>query len=222
MKTYVAIALVCTFLVACAGGGANTSNVNHAQANMNMNASVNTATMGHNSMDHGNAPDHANMQSSPGAAAAPYDLQFMDTMIVHHQGAVDMAKLAETRAEHKELKDLAASIIYDQEKEIGKMSEWRDKWFAEKTKAINMEFPGMSHGMGGTDLKKLGSLKGNEFDIAFIEQMIPHHEGAVEMAKDLQKQDTHAELKELAGDIIKAQEAEIRQMREWLGKWQSH
>jgi uncharacterized protein (DUF305 family) len=220
MKNNIAIAFVCAFLSACAGGS-NTSNVNHAEHNMNMNAPANMSTMNHNSMG-SNSMDHSKMQSSPGASTAPYDLQFLDTMIVHHQGAVDMAKLAETRAEHKELKELAASIIYDQEKEIGKMSEWRDKWFAEKTKAINMEFPGMAHGMGGMDMKRLESLKGAEFDIEFIKQMIPHHEGAVEMAKDLQKQDAHAELKELAGDIIKAQEAEIKQMREWLGKWQSH
>jgi uncharacterized protein (DUF305 family) len=220
MKTHISIALVCVFLAACAGSN-NTPNVNHAHHNMNMNASANTATMDHNSMGHGDASDQANMQSSPGAATAPYDLQFLDTMTSHHQGAVDMAKLAETRAEHKELKELAASIVYDQEKEIAKMSEWRDKWFAEKTKAINMKFPGMSHGMGGMDLKKLESLKGSDFDIEFIKQMIPHHEGAVEMAKNLQKQDAHAELKELAGDIIREQEAEIKQVREWLGRWQS-
>jgi uncharacterized protein (DUF305 family) len=50
--------------------------------------------------------------------------------------------------------------------------------------------------------------------------MIPHHEGAVEMAKALKTQNTRTELKELADDIITAQEAEIKQMREWLGKWQ--
>jgi uncharacterized protein (DUF305 family) len=216
MNNRLAIISLSALLAACGGGGANTSNVNH---NMNMNAPANMSTMDHNSMG-SNSMDHSMMQSSPGAASAPYDLQFLDTMIIHHQGAIDMAKLAETRAEHKELKELAASIIYDQEKEIGKMSEWRDKWFAENTKAINTELSGMSHGMSGMDLKKLESLKGNDFDVEFVKQMIPHHEGAVEMAKGLQKQDGHAELKELAGEIIKAQEAEIKQMREWLGRWQ--
>ena len=173
-------------------------------------------------MGHGSTASHSDMQSSPNAASAPYDLQFIDTMSVHHQGAVDMSMLVETRAQHPELKELSANIIGDQEREIAKMSEWRDRWFAEKSKAVNMEFPGMSHGMGGMDLKKLESLKGSEFDIEFVKQMIPHHEGAVEMARDLQKQDSHAELKELADDIITSQEAEIKQMREWLHKWQSH
>jgi len=159
------------------------------------------------------------MQSSPDAASAPFDLQFLDTMIAHHKGAVEMAMLADTRAQHAELKELAANIIYDQEREIAKMSEWRDRWFAEKKIAINMEFPGMSHGMGGMDLKKLESLKGNEFDLEFLRQMIPHHEGAVQMARAVKGQDSYAELKELAEDIIVAQEAEIKQMREWLSAW---
>lgn len=220
MRTYTATILVSVLLTACAGGN-QTTNMNHAGHNMNTNGSANSIGMDHNSMGHGNSADHAKMKSSPGATSAPYDLQFLDTMTAHHQGAVEMAMLAETRAEHSELKELAASIIYDQEKEIGKMSEWRDRWFADKAKAINMEFSGMSHGMTGMDLTKLKSLKGNEFDIEFLKQMIPHHEGAIEMAKDVRKQDANAELKQLAADIITAQEAEIKQMREWLSKWQS-
>jgi len=173
-----------------------------------------------------NVADHSMMQhpgmegSSQGASAAPYDLQFIDTMTAHHQGAVDMAKLAEARAQHVELKQFASGIIGDQEREIAKMSEWRKKWFAENPKAINNDIPGMSHGMGGMDLAKLESLRGNEFDVEFLKQMIPHHEGAIEMAKDLQKQGGQAELKQIAADIITAQESEIKQMRAWLGVWQ--
>ena len=169
-------------------------------------------------MGHGTA-DHAGMQSSAGAASAPFELQFLDTMMAHHKGAVDMAMLAESRAQHPELKELATNIIYDQEREIAKMSQWRDQWFAEKKDAINMQFPGMSHGMSGMDLKKLESLKSNEFDLEFIRQMIPHHEGAVEMAKAIDNTDSYAELKDLARDIITAQETEIKQMRGWLAAW---
>jgi uncharacterized protein (DUF305 family) len=169
-------------------------------------------------MGHGDT--HSDMQSSSGAASAPYDLQFIDTMSAHHKGAVDMAMLAEKRALHPELKELAANITGDQEREIASMSEWRDRWFPEKPKAVNMAFPGMSHGMGGMDLKKLESLNGNEFDMEFLKQMIPHHEGAVEMAKDVLKQASHLELKDLASDIIKAQQAEISQMNGWLREWE--
>jgi uncharacterized protein (DUF305 family) len=216
MKNQVVILSVSVLLLACGG---DSSNINHSGHNTNTNTASNASRVDHNAMGHGNAASHSEMQSSPGAASAPKTLQFLDTMIAHHKGAVDMAMLAESRAEHSELKELAANIIYDQEREIGKMSEWRDRWFAEKPEAVNMEFPGMSHGMARMDLKKLGSLKGNEFDVEFVRQMIPHHEGAIEMAKSIKGTDSYAELKELADDIITAQEAEIKQMREWLAAW---
>jgi uncharacterized protein (DUF305 family) len=219
MRMYIAILSLTALLVACSAGE-RTDNVNHAGHNMNTTAASNSSTVDHNAMGHGSAGEHADMASSPGAASAPYELQFLDSMIVHHKGAVDMAMLAEKRSQRKEVKELAASIIYDQEKEIGKMSEWRDLWFAEKAKAVNMEFPGMSHDAGGMELKKLESLTGQEFDAEFVRQMISHHEGAVEMAKNVQKRDARKELKELAGDIIASQEPEIKQMKEWLAKWQ--
>jgi uncharacterized protein (DUF305 family) len=155
------------------------------------------------------------MNSSPGAASAPFELQFLDTMIAHHKGAVEMATLAESRAQRAELKELASGIVFDQEREIGKMAEWRNSWFDGKPEAINMQFPGMSLGMQGMNTKKLESLKGAEFDSEFVRQMIPHHEGAIEMAKAVKASSARAELKELAEDIIAAQQAEIEQMRKW-------
>ena len=215
MKCY----LFLIFLLLSGCGGTPSSNTHH---NSHANSSVsnaNSTTRG--SMDHGNSMGHGDMQSSPEAASAPFDLQFIDTMTAHHQGAVDMAMLAETRAQHPELKELAANIINGQEREIAKMSKWRDSWFGEKAKAVNMQFPGMSHGMSGMDLKRLESLKGNEFDLEFIRQMIPHHEGAVEMANALRQHDSQSELKELAADIIEAQASEIKQMRDWYAQWEN-
>jgi len=82
-----------------------------------------------------------------------------------------------------------------------------------------LEFPGMSRGLGEMDMKKLESLSGNEFDLEFIQQMILHHEGAIEMAKTIQEEDGRPEVKELATDIITAQETEITQMKAWLAAW---
>ncbi|HKP69834.1 MAG TPA: DUF305 domain-containing protein [Pyrinomonadaceae bacterium] len=164
--------------------------------------------------------DHSSMASSPGASSAPLELQFIDTMIVHHEGAIDMAELAESYAGHPELKQLAADIVREQMREIDTMEKFRDRWFGDKDPAINMEFPGMSEGMHGMDLHKLGSLRGNEFDLEFIRQMIPHHEGALVMAKQIKDNDSYAELKRLADDIIRAQEAEIATMRGWLTAWE--
>ena len=163
--------------------------------------------------------DHSSMQSSPGAESAPMELQFIDTMIVHHQGAIDMAKLAETRAQDAGLKELASGIGREQELEIATMNGLRMRWFGAKEKAVNMNFPGMSEGMAGMDLKKLSELQGRDFDIEFVKQMIPHHEGALTMAKQVRNTDSYAELRTLADNIISSQDAEIKKMREWLSEW---
>lgn len=172
----------------------------------------------HSKMDHGGT-DHSTMKSSPNAASSPYDLQFIDTMIAHHQGAIDMSKPCAVRAQHAEIKTLCANITTSQQTEIDDMKSWRDKWFAGASPALNMEMAGMSDSMKGMDMKKLESLNGNDFDLEFIRQMIPHHEGAVAMAKDALQRSTKDEIKKLANDVIKAQEAEIKQMKEWQTAW---
>jgi len=159
------------------------------------------------------------MTSSAGAAQAPYELQFIDTMIVHHQGAIDAAQLVATRAQHQELIDLARSIIDDQQREIAQMKEWRDAWYAGKPQAVNMDMPGMREGMQGMDIAKLDPLKANAFDLEFIRQMIPHHAGAVTMAKQVLEQNVHPELKDLAENIIRTQTDEIEKMRSWESEW---
>lgn len=57
-----------------------------------------------------------------------YDQTFITHMIDHHQAAVDMAKLSETRAKHQEIKDLSKAIVSAQEKEIGEMRQWENDW----------------------------------------------------------------------------------------------
>src|SRR5438128_420116 len=147
------------------GGLACNSNTEGNRNARNRNSTTDQSMIDHSQMNHGamnhnsmntNAPnmtqapmDHSEMQTSPDAKNAPYDLQFLDTMIAHHQGAVVMAKPALEKAQHDELKNLALSIITSQEKEIAQMREWRDKWFAGKPVAVNMEMPGMNDSMKG-------------------------------------------------------------------------
>ena len=74
---------------------------------------------------------------------------------------------------------------------------------------------GMNDSMKGMDMKKLGSLTGNDLDLEFIKQMIPHHQGAVVMANEAVQKSQKNEIKTLANGIIKAQNAEIKQMQDW-------
>jgi uncharacterized protein (DUF305 family) len=225
MKTkFLAFFLVLSAIIgaACNGGqtsvtnGNSTTHMNHN--NMN-HGEMNHGNMNHQTMNH-DAMNHSEMKSSPNAANAPYDLQFLDTMIAHHQGAVDMAKMVAAKAEHAELKTLAVNVITSQEKEIGEMKAWREKWFAGEAAAMNMEMAGMNDSMKDMDMTKLGSLTGNAFDLEFIKQMIPHHEGAVVMAKEALQKSQRAEIKTMANAIIRDQEAEIKQMKDWHTAWQ--
>ena len=209
MKYGALIILASALLMAC-------SYQRSAEADHSMH---NAATNGAPSAGH---MDHAAMVSSPGAAGAPYDLQFIDTMIAHHQAAIDMAKLADGRADDDDLKELATDIIEDQGAEIKKMNDWRSAWFPENPPpAINMDLPGMKHGMSGMDLGKLAELKGTEFDKEFVNQMIPHHEGAIEMARDLANRTQRTELKELGGAIVTTQQEDIEDMKEWADEWKN-
>ncbi|MBV9217328.1 MAG: DUF305 domain-containing protein [Acidobacteria bacterium] len=187
-------------------------------------APANNTSMDHNSMpgmDHNSMPgmNHSSMQSSPNAASAAYDLQFLDTMIAHHQGAVDMAGPCSTKAQHAELKTLCSNIISSQTKEITDMRSWRDKWFPGAAPAINMQLAGMEDSMKGMDMAKLSSLTGSSYDLEFINEMIPHHDGAVIMAGIALRQTAHTEIKDLAANIIRAQQMEIGQMKNWQKAW---
>lgn len=142
---------------------------------------------------------------------APYDAQFIDSMIVHHQGAVDMAKQAKAEAQRPEIKTLAEDIIKSQQAEIDQMKQWRSTWYPDLKENVAMPMD-MSTMMISTDSTI-------PFDIRFINAMIPHHESAIVMSQEAQQRAEHTEIKKLADDIIKAQQTEISQMRQWLTDW---
>lgn len=197
---------------------ATTGNTNSAAGN---NAMSRNSTAMRNS-DMSEMAGISDMKSSPNAASAPYDLQFLDTMSAHHQSAIEMAQTVVGKTQKPELKAFAQKIIADQKKEIAQMQEWRDKWFKDKPMAMNMEMSGMNDSMkmmSGDGMKKFEAATGNEFDVQFLDMMTPHHQGATVMAKEALTKAEKPEIKTLANQIIKAQEAEIKQMAEWKAKW---
>ena len=165
-------------------------------------------------------------------ATASLDQQFIDMMVPHHQGAVEMAKIAQQRAEHPEIKTLADAIIRAQEGEITQLKAWRKAWFgSDQTPPLDKMpmVPGMGGAHGGqgggsgtmdmaADVQKLRSA-GNPFDKAFIDAMIPHHESAIEAARVAQEKAERPEIKELARAIIADQQREIEQMKQWRQAW---
>ncbi len=158
-------------------------------------------------------------------AAMPFDQQFVDMMAPHHMGAVAMAQIALTRAEHPELKTLANSIIASQNSEIGQMKQWRMAWYgSDQTPPMDQMgmLPGMDMNMmnGMTMSHDIQNLQtAMPFDKAFLMAMIPHHQSAIAGAKLEQEQGMHPERTQLAGTIIADQQKEIDQMQSWLKAW---
>jgi uncharacterized protein (DUF305 family) len=168
-----------------------------------------TPTEGHGGM----------MSSSPSAANAPFDLQFIDTMSAHHQGAIEMAQTAKNKAQKAELKNFARQIVEDQQREIAQMKQWRDNWYSGKPQAVNMEMPGMMDSMKGMNMDGMKAMTGADFDRMFLDMMIVHHQSAVAMAKDALNKSEHSEVKKLAQQIIDAQQKGIEMMNQWKAAW---
>jgi len=150
-----------------------------------------------------------------------FDRSFLSNMIAHHQGAVDMAKLAIANAKHAELKTMANEIVSAQEKEIAEMSAFQTEWGYPSTSAENMQdhsAMGMMDDMAGMTAELEGKT-GDEFDKAFLEQMIMHHQSAIDMAAPAETNASHQEVKNLAEGVITAQTAEIKQMKQWQADW---
>jgi uncharacterized protein (DUF305 family) len=157
-----------------------------------------------------------NQDAGKMAAGAPYDLQFLDSMTMHHQHGLEMAKMAQERASHAELKAFAQKMVEDHQTEIDQMKRWRDQWYAGKPEAVNMNLPGMAHNM---DMVKLQAASGHEFDMMFLDMMIPHHQGAIDMSRDALKKASHQEIKTFARQIISKQQKDKAQMTRWKSAW---
>ena len=152
------------------------------------------------------------------------DKHFIEQMIPHHEGAVAMAKLALVKSKRPEIKTLATAIITDQNKEIADMTTWYKDWFGNDVSKVGGGMMGggmMSQGgmhMGGQeDMVSLESA--TDFDKAFIEAMIPHHQLALMMVNMLESGSSRPEMLQLAKNITASQSKEIQQMQAWYTQW---
>lgn len=137
------------------------------------------------------------------------DRAFVADMIPHHESAVDMAKIAKQRGETTFVKDLADDIIRTQNAEITTMRSIATKLDDAGVKAKDLGIPKHQMGMDND----LGMLrKADPFDRAFIDMMIPHHQGAIRMARVEIAKGSNLQAKKLAGQIIEAQTREIDAM----------
>ena len=152
----------------------------------------------------------------------PFDLQFIDQMTVHHEGAIMSSDHMISDSKRPELRELADNIEESQSEQIDQMQEWRDEWYPDAKQTSGMSAGMMDEMMGDGMMERMmgGSMQemmgGDVSDEMFLRMMIPHHEMAVEMSEKALDEATHPELKNLARKIIDEQTAEIELMRGYL------
>jgi uncharacterized protein (DUF305 family) len=151
--------------------------------------------------------------SSGGGKGNGVDRAFVADMIPHHESAVEMAKIAQKRGESDFVKNLADDIVRTQSEEIRTLRSEDEQLDIAGVEKGDLGVEAHMKGMDG-DASELETAK--PFDEAFINMMIPHHEGAVEMAKAELARGADPELQALAQDIIDAQQREIDEMRQHL------
>lgn len=162
-----------------------------------------------------------NAARATSAGAVPFDRAFIDAMVPHHRDAIEMANAAKTRGLSKaELQKSADDIVDSQRREIDQMLAWREEWFGSRdlgpvlpeVLGVAESELGMKH---GTADEIAGAV---DVDAKFAELMIPHHRGAIAMAKVANERGQHEQIKSLADAIIEAQEREIATLEKHAGE----
>lgn len=163
----------------------------------------NPAPMGDNGMMSGSSTEFSTM-----------DVMFAQMMIPHHQQAVDMGNLAETRASNAEVMALALEIRDEQAPEIDLMEAWLTAAGASEHMGHDMGMDGM---LSDAEFAALEAATGAEFDRLFVAGMIAHHEGAIEMTQMI-SDSANAEVRALAEAIVSSQTSQIVTLKELLAK----
>ncbi len=157
-----------------------------------------------------------------GALYTAADVHFMQGMIAHHGQAIHMSRLAESRGASPRLLRFATKIDQSQAGEIRLMQEWlraNGQAAPEGESWRTMSMPGM---LTAEQLAQLTAAKGEEFDKQFLTLMIKHHEGALQMVKDLLATPRAAQdvdVSVLATDVEVTQTAEIAIMHQMLADY---
>ena len=165
-------------------------------------------TMGHDG--------HATGGAEAAAEANAADVSFAQMMIPHHDQAIEMSELILAKeGVDPDVTELAEEIEAAQGPEIEQLQTWLDEWGAARMPGgHDMGMDGMLTEEQLDELEVADAASGSRL---FLEQMIEHHEGAIEMAEAHQASGGHERALELSASIIETQAAEIERMHELLG-----
>jgi uncharacterized protein (DUF305 family) len=175
-------------------------------------------------------PDTQPAQSAPATQVAvadgsEADVAFAQLMIPHHAQAVEMADLALQQGTSPDVLSLAGQIKAAQDPEIQQMRGWLAAWGApEQMDGADggdhgdMDMGGMSASgmMTDEDMNSLMNASGEEFDRMWLQMMITHHQGAIQMAEQVLADSTNPDVTALANAVVAGQTAEIDAMQQLL------
>ena len=174
----------------------------------------------------------ARLDGPPSSASA--EAGFARDMQTHHAQAVEMAFLIRDRSEDADVRRMAFDMITSQQAQIGSMSAWLTLWGLSPTgddppmtwmagshsghgSSADPATPAAMPGMTTTaDLARLADADGVAAEKLFLELMIAHHNGGVEMAKAVLERTQRPEVRNLAQSMVNAQSAEIQTMTQML------
>jgi uncharacterized protein (DUF305 family) len=159
------------------------------------------------------------------------EVRFLEGMIDHHQMAIDMANDCLTNTSTDEVREICQNVITAQSAEIATMQDWLLNWYGITYAPMPMMqtadpmtgMEGMDHNATITDppmmmgmMAGLNRLSGIDYEIAWLESMVDHHDDALHMANRILEWAQHDDLIALANRIITDQTAEIEQMETLL------
>lgn len=173
--------------------------------------------MGH---DAGTPPSDAGTASPGSAAKNPADIMFVTMMIPHHEQAVEMSDMLLAKSEvDADARKLAEQIKAAQQPEIDQMKAWLADWGIDDSQMGSMDHSGHMDGMLTKEqLEKLQKADGPTGQRLYLEGMIEHHQGAVDMANNVLGAGQNPDVRKLAQEIVTSQQAEIAEMNKMLGR----
>ena len=148
------------------------------------------------------------MNDSMTHAAITSEKDFILNMIPHHQEAIDTSEIVAAQTSDPELKKFAQDVIQVQTSEVAQMEQWLKDWFQE-------EYTGNSNYQ--LMMGDLTQFQGKELERAYVEGMIAHHQGAIDMAKQVLTLNPRPEVQQMAEAIVTVQQTEVETLQGWLG-----
>jgi uncharacterized protein (DUF305 family) len=154
-------------------------------------------------------------------AGMPYDLHFIDMMVMHHEQGIEMARLAEGKGADARVKAFAKKTADDQQRDIAVLRGHRQHWYSNHPQMDHSQMTAHMQSMPGhgnmkmdpaADMRKLQAAEGRAFDRLFLDTMTHHHQMAVDMSKEATTKAEHAEIKDFARKTAAKQQGEIAEM----------